>query len=93
MALRLWYARPAGNWMEALPVGNGRIGAMVFGGPRRERIALNVDTLWSGGLLGRASFAAGRDRVVTLAPPPGVTGPDELRLAAGEPRVVTFDPA
>ncbi|GAB2482694.1 hypothetical protein GCM10027187_57850 [Streptosporangium sandarakinum] len=49
MALRLWYARPAGNWMEALPVGNGRIGAMVFGGPRRERIALNVDTLWSGG--------------------------------------------
>ncbi|GGQ17694.1 glycoside hydrolase family 95 protein [Streptosporangium pseudovulgare] len=48
MTLRLWYAHPARNWMEALPVGNGRIGAMVFGGPRRERIALNVDTLWSG---------------------------------------------
>ncbi|MEU9832317.1 glycoside hydrolase family 95 protein [Streptosporangium sp. NPDC048047] len=49
MTLRLWYPRPARNWMEALPVGNGRLGAMVFGGPRRERIALNVDTLWSGG--------------------------------------------
>ncbi|GAB2482710.1 hypothetical protein GCM10027187_57870 [Streptosporangium sandarakinum] len=52
-----------------------------------------MDLEWSGGLLRRASFTAGRDRVVTLAPPPGVTGPDELRLTAGEPRVVTFDPA
>ncbi|WP_438433064.1 glycoside hydrolase family 95 protein [Gorillibacterium sp. sgz500922] len=46
--LELWYGRPAGIWEEALPVGNGRLGAMIFGGARRERIQLNEDTLWSG---------------------------------------------
>lgn len=46
--LRLWYRQPAEHWEEALPLGNGRIGAMVFGGVERERIALNEDTLWSG---------------------------------------------
>jgi hypothetical protein len=45
----LWYRRPASAWEEALPVGNGRLGAMVFGGVARERIQLNEDTLWSGG--------------------------------------------
>ncbi|MDT8390466.1 MAG: glycoside hydrolase family 95 protein [Lentisphaeria bacterium] len=44
----LWYARPAGDWHEALPLGNGRVGAMVFGGPDRERVELNEDTIWSG---------------------------------------------
>ncbi|AEI43279.1 glycoside hydrolase family 95 protein [Paenibacillus mucilaginosus] len=44
----LWYEQPAGSWFEALPAGNGRLGAMVFGGTCRERIALNEDTLWSG---------------------------------------------
>ncbi|AHG92260.1 alpha-L-fucosidase (plasmid) [Gemmatirosa kalamazoonensis] len=47
--LALWYRRPAARWVEALPLGNGRLGAMVFGGVERERIALNEDTLWSGG--------------------------------------------
>lgn len=46
--LVLWYRRPAGQWTEALPVGNGRLGAMVFGGTDNERIQLNEDTLWSG---------------------------------------------
>ncbi len=45
----LWYRRPASTWTEALPVGNGRLGAMVFGGTASERIQLNEDTLWSGG--------------------------------------------
>ncbi|MCR2802494.1 glycoside hydrolase family 95 protein [Paenibacillus soyae] len=45
---RLWYKQPAGRWEEALPVGSGRIGGMVYGGEREERIALNEDTLWSG---------------------------------------------
>ncbi|MCL4692284.1 MAG: glycoside hydrolase N-terminal domain-containing protein [Candidatus Hydrogenedentes bacterium] len=45
----LWYAQPAAVWTEALPVGNGRLGAMVFGGVARERIQLNEDSLWSGG--------------------------------------------
>ncbi len=45
----LWYAAPANAWVEALPVGNGRLGAMVFGGIAEERLQLNEDTLWSGG--------------------------------------------
>lgn len=45
----LWYADAARVWEEALPVGNGRLGAMVFGGLKRERLQLNEDTLWSGG--------------------------------------------
>jgi alpha-L-fucosidase 2 len=48
-ALTLWYRRPAPQWDHALPVGNGRLGAMVFGGVRTERIQLNEDTLWMGG--------------------------------------------
>lgn len=44
----LWYNKPAGQWTDALPVGNGRLGAMVFGGVERERIQLNEDTLWDG---------------------------------------------
>jgi alpha-L-fucosidase 2 len=47
--LTLWYRRPAQQWVEALPVGNGRLGAMVFGGIERDRLQLNEDTLWSGG--------------------------------------------
>jgi hypothetical protein len=47
--LSLWYRQPAANWTEALPVGNGRLGAMVFGGISRERLQLNEDTLWGGG--------------------------------------------
>ena len=44
----LWYRQPAQEWVEALPIGNGRIGAMVYGGVAHERIALNEDTFWSG---------------------------------------------
>ncbi len=44
----LWYGQPASKWMEALPVGNGRLGAMVFGDPNHERIQLNEDSMWSG---------------------------------------------
>ena len=47
--LTLWYPQPARIWEEALPVGNGRLGAMVFGGVFAERVQLNEDTLWSGG--------------------------------------------
>lgn len=44
----LWYARPAKHWLEALPVGNGRMGAMVFGDTTKERIQFNEQTLWTG---------------------------------------------
>jgi alpha-L-fucosidase 2 len=47
--LVLWYRQPAKDWLEALPVGNGRLGAMVFGGVAHEQIRLNEDTIWSGG--------------------------------------------
>jgi alpha-L-fucosidase 2 len=47
--LTLRYTRPAAEWVEALPVGNGRLGAMVFGGIHQERLQLNEDTLWAGG--------------------------------------------
>ena len=46
---RLWYDKPAAKWEEALPVGNGRLGAMVFGGLATERLQLNEGTLWAGG--------------------------------------------
>ena len=48
-SLVLWYTSPASKWEEALPVGNGRLGAMVFGKSDEERIQLNEDTYWSGG--------------------------------------------
>ena len=45
----LWYRSPAKEWTDALPLGNGRLGAMVFGGVGREELQLNESTLWSGG--------------------------------------------
>ena len=47
-SLVLWYNRPAAKWTEALPIGNGRLGAMVFGGIQSERLQLNEDTIWAG---------------------------------------------
>lgn len=47
--LKLWYDKPATKWVEALPIGNGKIGAMIFGGVEEELLQLNESTLWSGG--------------------------------------------
>src|SRR3982750_353481 len=48
--LKLWYNKPSGNtWENALPIGNGRMGAMIYGNVERETIQLNEHTLWSGG--------------------------------------------
>src|SRR5262249_9071504 len=44
----LWYRQPAASWTEALPIGNGRLGAMIFGSVGSERIQLNEDTIWAG---------------------------------------------
>ncbi len=46
--LKLWYDKPAAIWNEALPLGNGRLGAMVFGNPTIERLQLNEETIWGG---------------------------------------------
>ncbi|MCR9244780.1 MAG: glycoside hydrolase family 95 protein [bacterium] len=49
----LWYKQPAAEWQQALPIGNGRLGGMVFGGAPRERIQLNEDSLWAGSAVDR----------------------------------------
>ena len=61
--LLLHYAAPAPEWGQALPVGNGRLGAMVFGGLHQERLALNEETLWDG----HARYRSNPDALSTLA--------------------------
>ncbi|WP_246255307.1 glycoside hydrolase family 95 protein [Cyclobacterium plantarum] len=46
--MELWYTSPAGDWLEALPIGNGRLGAMIYGGLQEEHIQLNEESLWAG---------------------------------------------
>ena len=46
--LELWYKKPASSWVEALPVGNGRLGGMVYGNYHHERIQLNEESVWAG---------------------------------------------
>ncbi|MBS1574790.1 MAG: glycoside hydrolase family 95 protein [Bacteroidetes bacterium] len=57
--LTLWYKQPAADWNEALPVGNGRLGAMVFGEVEKERIQLNEESLWAGRRVDNNSTQAG----------------------------------
>ena len=47
--VKLWYEQPAVKWTDALPIGNGRLGAMIFGGVQQDRIQFNEETLWTGG--------------------------------------------
>src|SRR5262245_28546796 len=47
--LSVWFRKPAQQWVQAFPIGNGRLGAMVFGGIVEEHLQLNEDTLWAGG--------------------------------------------
>ena len=46
--MKLWYDKPAENWNHALPVGCGKLGAMVFGGVQAERVQMNEDSIWAG---------------------------------------------
>ncbi|WP_243155958.1 glycoside hydrolase family 95 protein [Clostridium sp. C2-6-12] len=67
--LKLWYEKPANEWIEALPLGNGRLGSMVFGKVSKERIQLNEDTLWTGGPIKKENcglFLDNLDRVREL---------------------------
>ena len=50
---RLWYQNPAAEWEEALPIGNGRLGAMIYGGPDRELLQVNEESMWYGGAVDR----------------------------------------
>ncbi len=47
-SLKLWYNKPAQKWTDALPIGNGRLGAMIYGGVEKERVQFNEETLWAG---------------------------------------------
>ena len=53
----LWYKNPAKDWNEALPLGNGRLGAMVFGGLGHETIQLNEESIWSGAYRDRNNYS------------------------------------
>ena len=46
--MKIWFNQPASDWNDALPVGNGRLGAMVFGGVGNERLELNENSVWTG---------------------------------------------
>ena len=46
--MKIWFNKPAADWNEALPVGNGKLGAMIFGGIEKERLELNESTVWTG---------------------------------------------
>jgi hypothetical protein len=78
--LVLLYREPARAWTEALPIGNGRLGGMVFGGTASERIALNEDTVWAG---------ERRDRTIpqALANLPAVRA---VRLTCDRPGRISF---
>ena len=63
---RMWYDRPADEWMKALPIGNGRLGAMVYGGVFAETVALNESSVWSGGTNAKCNRPFGHERLDSL---------------------------
>lgn len=62
----LWYAQPAEVWMESLPIGNGRLGAMTYGGIEEEKLALNESTMWSGQYNENQNIPFGREKINQL---------------------------
>ena len=62
----LWYAQPAEVWMESLPIGNGRLGAMTYGGIEEEKLALNESTMWSGQYNENQNKPFGREKMDQL---------------------------
>ena len=63
---RLWYDKPADEWMKSLPIGNGRVGAMVFGGVEEETVALNESSMWAGEYDPNQEKPFGRERLDSL---------------------------
>lgn len=91
--LELWYDRPAVYWEEALPVGNGRIGAMVHGGVLREHIQLNEETLWSGTpkpSLSNPGFRESRRRRQELLFAGKIRESEEFKLSAEEAKALNL---
>ncbi len=91
---KLWYARPATKWIEALPIGNGRLGGMVFGGVEQEHIQFNEDSLWIGDEGDTGAYQAFGDLVVELgeaAGGDGVSNPSKHATASGQGVGMTID--
>ncbi len=91
----LWYHSPARNWeKEALPIGNGRLGGMVFGGIGQEQIQFNEDSLWIGDENDTGSYQAFGDVLIELGDAPaavGVTNPSNHRTSLGQEVDKSFD--
>lgn len=84
--LKLWYEEPAKDWMrEALPIGNGRLGAMIFGDIAKERIQFNEDSLWMGDESDTGAYQAFGDLYIELEGSASFSGSyrRELDLARG----------
>jgi alpha-L-fucosidase 2 len=64
--LKLWYKQPASEWMNSTPIGNGRLGAMIFGGIEEERIALNEITMWAGQPDPNQELPCGREKLAEI---------------------------
>jgi alpha-L-fucosidase 2 len=70
----LWYDKPAATWNEALPIGNGSLGGMIFGGTHNERIQFNEQTLWTGDEIQMGSYQPFGDVLIDSADLSNVTG-------------------
>ena len=82
--LTLWYPQPAKNWeTQALPIGNGRLGAMIFGGMQKERIQFNEESLWIGDESDTGAYQAFGDILVEFAHADGTKYRRELDIAHG----------
>ena len=64
--LSLWYEQPAAGWLQAIPIGNGRLGAMIYGGVDTETVALNEITLWSGQPDENQEIACGKEQLAKI---------------------------
>jgi len=93
--LELWYRQPARQWTEALPIGNGRLGAMVFGGVGQEHLQLNEDTLWAGGPYSQVSpdALAHLDEVRRLKCDSELSASLRLRVEEQKQRALNSPPA
>jgi alpha-L-fucosidase 2 len=93
----LWYGQPAADWNEALPVGNGRLGAMIFGDPAHERLQLNEETVWAGGPVDNNNPAALRTlplvrKALFQGDYAGASALAEKTLLGTPPRIRSYQP-
>lgn len=91
---RLWYRKPAGQWEEALPLGNGRLGAMIFGETDKEHIQVNEESMWYGGRVDRNNpdMKENLPKIRMLLEEGRIREAEELLLLAGSGRPCKMHP-